>query len=286
MAVSAKVETRIAAQLKKYQPILEQAKQRDISESDTCLIICDFLSDVLGYKKFDHITTEHNIRGSFVDLAVQTDGTIRFLIEVKAIGIPLKDQHVKQVVDYASNQGTEWVVLTNGAVWRVYKIQFSQPIEKNLVCEFDLLSSGPKSPEVIECFGNLSREEFSKETMTEFFNQKEITSKFAIASVLLTEGMIEELRKEIRRLSGIRVDPEYLLETLSDEVIKRELIDSEEGKTAQATVKRYLRAQAREKNRSSTDSEKPSSPTASPTVDLPADKSPDALAVKQAPTAT
>lgn len=216
MAVSAKVETRIAAQLKKYQPILEQAKQRDISESDTCLIICDLLSDVLGYKKFDHITTEHNIRGSFVDLVVQIDGTIRFLIEVKAIGIPLKDQHVKQAVDYAANEGTEWVVLTNGAVWRVYKVQFSQPIEKTLICEFDLLSSGPKSPEVIECFGNLSREEFSKETMTEFFNQKEITSKFAIASVLLTDGMIEALRKEIRRLSGIRVEPEYLFETLSD----------------------------------------------------------------------
>jgi hypothetical protein len=59
MAVSAKIEARIATQLKKYQPILEQAKQRDISESDTCLIICDLLSDVLGYKKFDHITTEH-----------------------------------------------------------------------------------------------------------------------------------------------------------------------------------------------------------------------------------
>lgn len=272
MAVSAKVESRIAAQLKRYQPILEQAKQRDISESDTCIIICDLLSDVLGYKKFDHITTEHNIRGSFVDLVVQTDGTIRFLIEVKAIGIPLKDQHVKQVVDYAANQGTEWVILTNGAVWRVYKIQFSQPIEKNLICEFDLLSSGPKSPEVIECFGNLSREEFSKETMTEFFNQKEITSKFAIASVLLTEGMIEALRKEIRRLSGIRVDPEYLLETLSDEVIKRELIDSEEGKTAQATVKRYLRAQAREKNRASADNEKSDSSAASPTVALSTDK--------------
>lgn len=280
MSVSAKVAARIATQLKRYQPILEQAKQRDISESDTSLIICDLLSDVLGYKKFDHITTEHNIRGSYVDLAVQTDGTIRFLIEVKAIGIPLRDQHVKQIVDYAANQGTEWVVLTNGAVWRIYKIQFTQPIEKTLICEFDLLSSGPKSPDVIECFGNLSREEFSKETMTEFLHQKEITSKFAIASVLLTEGMIEELRKEIRRLSGIRVDPEYLREMLSDEVIKRELIDSDDGKTAQTTVKRYLRAQAREKSRTSTDDEKPGSSSALPVVELSADASQVAPAVK------
>lgn len=213
-------------------------------------------------------------------MAVQIDGTIRFLIEVKAIGIPLKDQHVKQVVDYAANEGTEWVVLTNGAVWRVYKIQFSQPIEKTLIVEFDLLSSGPKSPDIIECFGNLSREEFSKETMTEFLHQKEITNKFAIAAVLLTDGMIEELRKEIRRLSGIRVDPEHLLETLSDEVIKRELIDSEDGKTAQATVKRYLRAQAREKNRASADDEKAKSSPALPAMNVPAEASQGTRVVK------
>lgn len=283
MPVSAKVETRISAQLKRYRSILEQAKQRDVSESDTSLIICDILSDILGYKKFDNITTEHNIRGTYVDLAVQMDGKLLFLVEVKAIGIPLKDQHVKQVVDYAVNQGTEWVILTNGAVWRVYKVQFSQPIEKIMICEIDLLSSTPKSPDVIECFGNLSREEFSKETMTEFLQQKEITSKFAIASVLLTDAVIEMLRKEIRRLSGVRIDPDVLRETLSDEVIKRELIDSEEGLVAQTTVKRYLRAQAREKNRTTTDDEKV--PTALPAVDSATEK-PATIVGPQATTAT
>ena len=280
MAASAKVAARIAAQLKRYQGILAQAKQRDISESDTSLIICDLLTDVLGYKKFDDITTEHNIRGTHVDLAVQADGKLQFLVEVKAIGIPLKDQHVKQVVDYAANQGTEWVVLTNGAVWRVYNIQFSQPIDKILICEIDLLAAGPKSPDVIECFGHLSREEFSKDSMTEFLQRKEITSKFALASVLLTDQMIEELRKEIRRLSGIRVDTDYLLETLSDEVIKRELIDSEDGKTAQATVKRYLRAQAREKNRPSSDDEKPDTGGDLPNAEVGAEKTVSTDAVK------
>jgi hypothetical protein len=249
MTIAAKVEARIATQVKKYQPILNQAKQRDVSESDTSLIVCDLLCDVLGYKKFDNITTEHNIRGTFVDLAVKTDGRLRFLVEVKAIGIPLKDQHVKQAVDYDANEGTEWVVLTNGITWRIYNVRFSQPIEKILVCEIDLLSSSPKSPDIIECFGHLSREEFSKDSMLEFFQRKEITSKFAIASVLLTDSMIEQLRKEIRRLSGIRVEPDYLREVLSDEVIKRELFDGEDGKAAQATVKRYVRAQAREKSR-------------------------------------
>jgi len=250
MSISAKVEGRIAAQLKRYQSVLQQAKQRDISESDTCVIICDLISDVLGYKKYEQITTEHNIRGNYVDLAVQTDGAIRFLVEVKAIGIPLKDQHVKQAIGYGANEGIEWVVLTNGAVWRIYKLQFSQPIEKILLCEIDVLSTSPKDSGVVECFGNLSLEGFSKEAMENFSRQKEITSKFSLAAVLLTDSMVEALRKEIRRLSGTRVDSEYLLNALATEVIKRELIDGDEGKLAQSLVKRYVRAQAREKSRS------------------------------------
>src|SRR5262245_17403829 len=120
MAVTARVAERITTQIKRYQGILNQAQQRDVSESDTCIIISDMLADVCGYNKYEHITTEHSIRGTFVDLAVEVEGDLRFLLEVKAIGVPLKDNHVKQAVDYGANKGSEWIVLTNGAVWRVY----------------------------------------------------------------------------------------------------------------------------------------------------------------------
>jgi hypothetical protein len=259
---SHRVEARIGAQLKKYQPVLEQAKQKDISESDTCLIIRDLLCDVLGYKKFEDITTEHNIRGNFVDLAVHTDGKMRFLIEAKAIGITLKDQHVKQAVDYAANQGTDWVVLTNAAVWRLYKVIFSQPIDKVLVCEIDWPTLGAKNSDVIEFFGNISREEFSKDTMDDFLQRKEMSSKFVLAAVITTDGIIEQIRKEIRRLSGIRIDADYLRQTICGEVIKRELIDSDEGKAAQATVKRLLRCQ-KKNGRSSPE---PHTPTPVPEI--------------------
>src|SRR5258708_3711694 len=54
MAVSAKVASRISTQLKKYQRVLEAAKQRDISEADTVTIITDILSDALLYDKYKH----------------------------------------------------------------------------------------------------------------------------------------------------------------------------------------------------------------------------------------
>jgi uncharacterized Zn ribbon protein len=44
MVVSARVASRISTQLKKYQSVLRDAKQRDISEADTVTIIKDILA--------------------------------------------------------------------------------------------------------------------------------------------------------------------------------------------------------------------------------------------------
>jgi hypothetical protein len=250
MPVSQKVASRISTEIKRYQSILQKAQQRDISESDTVVIIADMLSDVLGYDKYQHVTTEFAIRGTYVDLAVRTDNQIRFLIEAKAIGIELNDSHIKQAVDYAANQGIDWVVLSNGAHWRIYKVQFSKPIDKTLLCDINVLTANPRSDEVIECLGCLSREGFSKSTMSELLQQKQVTSKFSIAAILLSDSVIEHLRRDIRRLSGIRVDPDYLKDVLKNEIIKRELIDGDEAAAAAAIVKKMQRALARERKRS------------------------------------
>src|SRR3954452_11641999 len=105
---------RITAGLKRFQPILASAKSRDVNESDTVVIVGDMLQEVFGYDKYTEITSEHSIRGTFCDLAVKVDSALAALIEIKAIGLDLKDGHVKQIVDYAANQGVDWVVLTNG----------------------------------------------------------------------------------------------------------------------------------------------------------------------------
>jgi len=248
MAVSAKIETRIATQVKRYQSVLSEIKKRDISEADTVTVVNDILADVAGYDKYHEVTSQYAIRGTYVDLAVKVDDTIRFLIEVKAVGLDLKDGHVKQAIDYAANEGIEWVVLTNGAVWRVYKVHFGQPIEKILVCEIDLIAQSAKSDEVLECFGNLSKEGFSKGTMADLLHQKQVTNKFTVAALLLSDDVLDDLRKEIRRLgSGVRVEIDYLRAMLSNDIIKRELIDGDEAKAASQNVKRLQRAVARRK---------------------------------------
>ena len=119
-----KISERIALGIKKYQALLMSAKSRDVGEADTVTIIKDMLSDIFGYDKYSEVTSEFAIRGTFCDLAIKFDNKLTTLIEAKAIGIELKEQHVKQAVDYAANQGVDWVILTNGNLWRVYKCVF------------------------------------------------------------------------------------------------------------------------------------------------------------------
>ena len=121
MAVPARVLSRLVSGLKKFQPILENAKTRDVNESDTVTILADILQDVFGYDKYTDITSEHAIRGTYVDLAIKHDGKLILLIEVKAVNTDLKEAFVKQAVDYATNQGVDWVILTNGIIWKVFK---------------------------------------------------------------------------------------------------------------------------------------------------------------------
>jgi hypothetical protein len=251
MAVSAKVEARISTQLKKYLTVLKAAKQRDISEADTVTIITDILADVLGYDKYKDVSSEHAIRGTYIDLVVTVDEKQRFLIEAKAINIELKDTHVKQAIDYAANEGITWVVLSNGAVWRLYCLKFGKPIDKILVFEIDILSCDCKSDDVVCCFGNLTSEGYSKDSLADLLlNQKQTSSKYTVAAILRSDAMVDSLRKEIRRLSGLRLEPDYLSSLLDNEIIKRELIDSDEGGDATAYIKKLQKAFNKERAQS------------------------------------
>jgi hypothetical protein len=276
MAVSAKVASRITAQLKTYQGILAQAMKKDSSEGDTVVIVTDMISDILGYDKYQNLSSEHAIRGTYVDLMVSVDNKPRFLVEVKAVGTELKDNSIKQAVDYAANKGVDWVVLTNGIVWRVYKVVFAKPIDKVLVCELNALEASSKGPEAIECFGSLSLEGFSKDSLSDWFHEKQITSKFAIAALLLSDSMLDSLRLQIRRLSQVRVEPDDLRSLLTDEIIKRELIDGDEAKSASGFLKKLQRRMNAKRSESDDEEQEPDHSTQPPQA--PADSSADTSA--------
>jgi predicted type IV restriction endonuclease len=259
-SISAKASARIVAGLKKYQPIITTQKSRDVNESDTVVVVADVLQDIFGYDKFKEITSEHSIRGTFCDLAIKLEDKLTFLVEVKAIGIELKDQHVKQAIDYAANEGCEWVVLTNSICWRVYKVLFAKPIDKEMVVELNMLELDTKSDDDIELIGLISREAWPKEKLDEYLEQKQAVSRFTIAAVLLSDAVLPIIRRELRRISpSVRIETDEIAETLQNDVIKREALEGDKAEAAAKLVSKAAKKALRESKADDT----PSKPSAS-----------------------
>lgn len=243
---SKKTEARFIDGLKRFQPILSGAKTRDVNEADTVVIVTDLLADLLGYDKYAEITREYSVRGTFCDLAVKMEDKPRLLLEVKAIGLDLKEAHIKQAVDYAANLGVEWTVLTNGALWQVYKITFGKPIDQDLVLEFDLLTLNARTPAHLDLLFPLSREGILKSALNEYHTQRQAMSRFSLAALLLSEPMLKILRRELRRLSpGVNVESEDVKIALMKEVLKREVVEGEKADEARKRLQRALKKQMR-----------------------------------------
>jgi hypothetical protein len=235
----AKVATRIAAGIKRFQPILLSAKTRDVNESDTVVIVTDVLHDLFGYDKYSEITSEHSIRGTFCDLAVKLDGALAFLIEVKAVGMALKDGFVKQAIDYAANQGVDWVVLTNGILWRVYKVSFAKPISHELVVEFNLLEANPRNEVHVDMAFLLSKEGWKRSRLGDYHLQKEALSRFSMAALILSDPLLEVLRRELRRVTpGLRVEIAEVRTVLEGEVLKRDVLEGDRASAAKRAINR------------------------------------------------
>jgi hypothetical protein len=105
--IPSRVADRLSTAIRRFQPIIASARARDVNESDTVIVVTDMLSEVFGYDKYTEITSECAIRGTYCDLGIKIDGKFLFLIEVKAIGLELKEAQIKQAVDYAANRGTD-----------------------------------------------------------------------------------------------------------------------------------------------------------------------------------
>lgn len=189
-----RVSDRLAANLKRFQPVLAAAKARDIGEADTVTIVTDMLAEVFGFEKYSEITSEYSIRGTYCDLATKIDGQLRTLIEVKAIGSDLKDAHVKQAVDYAANQGVDWCILTNGLAWRVYRVTFTKPIDAELVVEIDVASLDPKNEQHLDTLYLICKEGWAKSVLGDYHTQKQALSRFFIGAMLLTDSVVEVVR--------------------------------------------------------------------------------------------
>lgn len=252
--LNTKLVNRFTKGIQKFQPVIQKALASDINESDTVTIIVDILCDVFGYDKYDNITSEFAIRKTFCDLAIKLDDErVPYLIECKAIGVTLKQDHIRQALGYATNAGIEWVVLTNGINWMVYKVLFSKPVDAQLVYEFNFLDLNVKKNSDLENLYYLSIETFtksSKATLEDLYAEKQVLNKYNIGQLILTEMSINSLRKILRKIyPELKIDNKQLEEILIQEVLKRDVVEGDDASNAKREINKILRRMEKAKEK-------------------------------------
>lgn len=244
--IPGKVAARLSSGVKRFQPILDSARARDVSEADTVTVVKDILAEVLGYDKYSEVTSEHLIRATYCDLAIKLDGKLAWLIEVKAAAVDLKDQHIKQAVDYAANQGCEWVALTNGHRWSVYRVTFAKPIDHELIADIDISSINPRREAELALLWLISKEGWARNHLTDYAAQRQALSHYTLGALLLTDPVLNVLRRELRRVSPeVRIETTDIAKVLQTEVVKRDVFEGDRATVAAKLVSRAAKRMLR-----------------------------------------
>mgnify|MGYP005756231021 CR=1 FL=1 len=249
ITINARTKERLTKGVRKFQPILSRAKTADINESDTVTIVTDMLCEIFGYDKYENVTSEFAVKKTFCDLAIKLNDKVQFLIECKAIGLDLKDDFIRQATNYAADYGVDWVVLTNGAEWRIYKISFTKPIEKEMVYAFNIIDINTKKQSDLEMLYYLCVEAFSKAskaTLDDLLSQKQIMNRFVLGQIILSDPVIDAIRKRLRKLCpDIKTSNEEIHDIVISEIVKREIIEGEDSDDARKKLQKLERALAK-----------------------------------------
>lgn len=205
--LSVKTLKNITDGLKKFTKTIQLAKEKSLNESDTSNIIFDMMGEIFGYDKFFDLTSEHKIKGQYCDYAVKIKDKIIFLMEVKAVGVDLNENHIFQASSYAGNEGIKRLVLTNLRRRQLYYLSFGQKIEKDLILDIDILSE-KKLPEVIKKLQYLHKESFEKKLVDKALSQKLALSEKNIKKILLWEKFVKLLQSEIKKNTNLKLSYE------------------------------------------------------------------------------
>jgi hypothetical protein len=98
----------------------------------------------------------------------------------------------------------------------------------------------PKSQAHLDSLYLLTRESMLKSGLHAYHDHLQATNRFYLAAVLLTDPVLETARRELRRLSDVKISVEDLREALKQEVIKREVLEGEKADAAGKKVAKAL----------------------------------------------
>ena len=214
--------------LVRYSKKYLNKKYSELDESATRIMVNNFLTEVLGYAELEEIKTEYRIRGEYADYIIQVDRKKHFVVEVKAIQLDLSDNHLRQAVSYAANEGVDWILLTNGKTFSLYKVIFSKPIESKKVFSFNL-SDIKELKSSVDYLMYLTRKSVVKDELNDFWKRFRALEPAYLCKNFYSVEVVRFLKKTLKRTTNLSFSDDDILDSIN--IIIKAKIESDRPKT-------------------------------------------------------
>ena len=120
---------------------LGSSASQGLNETETRAHLIDPILDALGYRSLDEIRREVRLpdSGQFVDYLL-TAGSVRVVVEAKALLSGLGAKDASQLVGYCAMDGVRWALLTDGIRWEIFDVELAGNWQARRVATVDIES--------------------------------------------------------------------------------------------------------------------------------------------------
>jgi len=206
--------------IKEYKKKFLDKPLGELDESGTRLLINHFLTEMLGYETLSEVKTEYMIKGTYADYVIQIGGKRHFLVEVKALSLNLSSNHLRQSINYGANEGIDFVLLTNGRVFELYKVLFEKPISHELIFSLDL-SELTTLKLIADQLQYLHKDAVLKKGLDVLWDRHSALSPKNLSKLLFSTEVVKFLQKELKKKYNIKFD-----EVVIENAVKRIAMES------------------------------------------------------------
>jgi hypothetical protein len=85
----------------------------------------------------------------------------------------------------------------------------------------------------------IAKEGWQKSRLGEYHTQRQALSKFSVGALLVTDPVLDVIRRELRRISpGVKIENDEIKSVLLQEVIKRDVSEGEKAEQARRQISR------------------------------------------------
>ncbi len=121
-----------------YRAHFSHDRKKQVDKPGRLRSVDGFLADVLDYAPMTEIRTEQRHGDARADRVVQVKGVRQFLVMAIAMAAIDRDERVRGAVQCGAQEGVDWVLLTDGKEFELYRVRSIDPPEARLVFSIDL----------------------------------------------------------------------------------------------------------------------------------------------------